>query len=73
MVFFTQWSASCKTQNNVNPLSGPQFQRHGLASVYFIHLDRRMKTVLKTAMTYFNVYVTVGSEGSLGALLSITT
>jgi len=27
MFFFTQWPASCKTQNTVNPLSGPQFQK----------------------------------------------
>jgi len=53
----------------MDPLSGPQLQRHGLASVHFTHLDRRIKSLLKTAMiySYFNVHVKVGSEGSLGA------
>jgi hypothetical protein len=34
-------------------------------TVHLIHLDRRIKKLLKTAMTYFNVHVKVGSEDSL--------
>jgi len=53
MVFFTQWSASYKTQNTVNPLSGPQLQRHRLASVHFIHLDWRIEISIQNSHDIF--------------------